>query len=265
MTFFCHFPVELGAQMFPSPLPAEHGLGRDVSRAFIRSWLNSADSIFLGLFLKAEILLVKPWKFQHIPWKTSVVQSSNNAPVILRLVSRVSGALTPAAPKGQTLAFAGIMGVWDNNCQTGSKTNPPDLSSLFEYSCTPLNTEQVSGHRKRFEKVQLATGSLRVMSGVRFSLKPPWSVSNTLALQSSAQFGTIRTGEFCSELCPSLQSPHYNFRKTHTRILFTCLIPTKEDNIALDLSVKHRGVLQSTLLLSMVRLKTWDCTKRAKN
>lgn len=94
----------------------------------------------------------------------------------------VSWAVRQAAPKGQTLAFGEITVVWDNNCQNGSWTNPPDLSSLFKYYGTPLNIEQVLGQKMRFEEVQLATGSLQGMSGVTFNLKPSNIVSNMLCL-----------------------------------------------------------------------------------
>lgn len=137
----------------------------------------------------------------------------------------VSWAVRQAAPKGQTLAFGEITVVWGNNCQNGSWTNPPELSSLFKYYCTPLNIEQVLGQKRRFEKVQLATDSLQVMSGVTFNLKPFYIVGNTLCLKSSAQFGMIGDGKLCSELCTSicqLNIPHTILSGKHAQEL--CLI-----------------------------------------
>lgn len=132
----------------------------------------------------------------------------------------VSRAVRQAAPKGQTLAFGEITVLWDNNCQNGSRTNPPDLSSLFKYYHTPLNIEQVLGQKIGFEKVQLTTDSLQVMSGVTFNLKPSYIVSNTLFLKSSAQFGMIRDGKFCSELCTficQLNVPHIMLSGKHAQ------------------------------------------------
>lgn len=137
---------------------------------------------------------------------------------------------------------------------------------LFEYSCTPLNIEQVSGQKKkkRFEKVQLATGSFQAMSGVRFSLKPSWSVSNTLVLQSFPSLAWSALENSAVNFALPCGPRHCIFRKMHTRIVFTCLILTKEDNTALHLSeMPQCAPVHSAAFHGEV--EDLGLTKRAKN
>lgn len=48
--------------MFTRLLSTEqsHYLDSEISKVFIKSWLNNTASIFFGLFLKAEMVFVKP-------------------------------------------------------------------------------------------------------------------------------------------------------------------------------------------------------------
>lgn len=48
--------------MFTCLLSTEqsHCLDSDISKVFVKSWLNNVASIFFGLFLKAEMVFVKP-------------------------------------------------------------------------------------------------------------------------------------------------------------------------------------------------------------